>query len=115
MKDSGAIVIIALDLLYPRVAKVKKETNLQHIIVTAIKDYLPFPKNFIYPFIQKRQTGMVVNVQHEGSQHLFPKVMAQSTAEPVTTDLDFENDLALLQYTGEQLENRRGLCSPTKT
>ena len=57
MKDSGAKVILTLDILYPRVSKVMKNTDLEHIIVTAIKDYLPFPKNLIYPFIQKKQYG----------------------------------------------------------
>lgn len=44
MKDSGAKAIITLDILYPRVSKVMPQTELKHIIVTAIKDYLPFPK-----------------------------------------------------------------------
>lgn len=44
MKDSGAKAIITLDILYPRASKVMPQTDLQHIIVTAIKDYLPFPK-----------------------------------------------------------------------
>ncbi|MEH6944350.1 long-chain fatty acid--CoA ligase, partial [Bacillus sp. JJ722] len=48
MKDSGAKVIITLDILFPRVSSVKNNTDLEHIIVTAIKDYLPFPKNLIY-------------------------------------------------------------------
>ena len=55
MVDSGAKAIIALDLLYPRVANVVKETDLEHIIITGIKDYLPFPKNLIYPFIQRKE------------------------------------------------------------
>ncbi|MEK3890457.1 AMP-binding protein [Bacillus sp. FSL K6-3431] len=100
MKDSGAEAIIGLDLLYPRISKTMKNTNLKNIIVTAIKDYLPFPKNMIYPFIQKRQSGVVVNVKHEGSQHLFKKVMAEGKVESLQTEFDFENDLALLQYTG---------------
>ena len=54
MKDSGAKAIITLDILYPRVCKIMKQTELNHIIVTAIKDYLPFPKNLLYPFIQKK-------------------------------------------------------------
>lgn len=100
MIDSGAKAIISLDILYPRISKVIKNTNLENVIVTAIKDYLPFPKNVIYPFIQKKQTGIVVNVKHEGSQHLFKTIMAEAKAEPLQTDFDFENDLALLQYTG---------------
>ncbi len=58
MKDSGAKIIIALDILYPRISKVIKQTKIEHVIVTAIKDYLPFPKNLMYPFIQKKDTGI---------------------------------------------------------
>lgn len=53
MKDSGAKAIIALDILFPRINKVIKETDLENVIVTGIKDYLTFPKNLVYPFIQK--------------------------------------------------------------
>ena len=67
IKDSGAKVILTLDILFPRVTKIKGNTELQHIIVTAIKDFLPFPKNLVYPFIQKKQYGLVVNVKHEGT------------------------------------------------
>ncbi|TMU85763.1 long-chain-fatty-acid--CoA ligase [Bacillus sp. BHET2] len=100
MKDSGAKVILTLDILYPRVSKVMKDTDLEHIIVTAIKDYLPFPKNLIYPFIQKKQYGIVVKVNHSGQNHLFTEIMKTSKPEITTEEFDFENDLALLQYTG---------------
>ena len=55
MIDSGAKAIITLDILFPRVSSVVKETSLEHVIITGIKDYLPFPKNLIYPFIQKKR------------------------------------------------------------
>ncbi|WP_043934174.1 AMP-binding protein [Bacillus sp. EB01] len=100
MKDSGALAIVTLDILYPRVSKVMKQTNLKHIIVTAIKDYLPFPKNLIYPFIQKKQYGIVVNVKHEGSDHLLTEIMKRPAGPIEAFPFDFEEDLALLQYTG---------------
>jgi long-chain acyl-CoA synthetase len=100
MKDSGAKVILTLDILYPRVSKVMKSTNLEHIIVTAIKDYLPFPKNLLYPFIQKKQYGIVVKVEHSGQNHLFTEIMKTAMADIPSEEFDFENDLALLQYTG---------------
>ena len=100
MKDSGAKAIITLDILYPRVSSVKNKTDIQHIIVTAIKDYLPFPKNLIYPYMQKKQYGLVVNVQHEGNVHLFQEVLRRSSASEIPLEIDFEHDLALLQYTG---------------
>lgn len=100
MKDSGARMIITMDALYPRVSKVMPQTDLEHIIVTAIKDYLPFPKNLIYPFIQKRDLGFSVTVHHEGNTHLFTEILKRTKAEEIEHTFDFEEDLALLQYTG---------------
>ena len=37
LKDSGAKFIICLDILLPRVSKVKDNTDLDHIIVTELK------------------------------------------------------------------------------
>lgn len=100
MSDSGAKAIISLDILYGRISKVVKETNLEHIIITGIKDYLPFPKNLVYPFIQKREYGIVVKVEHRGMNHLFTEIMKIAKADPISYDFNFDEDLALLQYTG---------------
>ncbi|TKH03509.1 long-chain-fatty-acid--CoA ligase [Peribacillus simplex] len=100
MKDSGAKIILAMDILFPRVSAVASRTDIEHIIVTAIKEYLPFPKNLIYPFIQKKQYGIVINVEHEGNHHLFSEIMKRKITEEVTVPIDVDNDLALLQYTG---------------
>ncbi len=100
MKDCGAKAIVTLDILFPRVSKVFTQTNLEHIIVTAIKDYLPFPKNLIYPFIQKKQYGISVSVKHEGCHHLLTEIIKQSTIELKSFSIDYEEDLAIIQYTG---------------
>ncbi|GGE76467.1 AMP-binding protein [Priestia taiwanensis] len=100
MSDSGAKVILCLDLLYPRVTAVKDSTPLEHIIVTGIKDFLPFPKNLIYPFIQKKQHNIVVKVEHKGTNHLLPYILKNSPADELAVDVNPQEDLALLQYTG---------------
>ena len=100
MIDSGAKVIITLDILFPRVSSVVKETSLEHVIVTGIKDYLPFPKNLIYPFIQKREYGLSVKVEHRGINHLYTEIMKIAKADPIRTSFNFNEDVALLQYTG---------------
>ncbi|MBM7096520.1 AMP-binding protein [Bacillus sp. H-16] len=100
MIDSGAKVMICLDLVYPRVANVLKKTKLEHVIVTGIKDYLPFPKNLIYPFIQKKNTGIKVDITYNEKTHPFTRVLKEN--EPVETEVSVnpKEDLALLQYTG---------------
>lgn len=100
MKDSGAKFIVCLDILLPRASTVKPETDLEHIIVTGIKDYLPFPKNLIYPFIQKREYNMVVKPEHSGDTHVWTKVMEEASTDYTPVEVDPEEDVALLQYTG---------------
>ncbi|UQD52955.1 long-chain fatty acid--CoA ligase [Bacillus methanolicus] len=100
MKDSGAKAIITLDILVPRVSKVIPHTDVKHIIVTAIKDFLPFPKKLIYPFIQKKQYEIVVDVKHEGNHHLLMEILKKPSRQVKEHELNIEEDLALLQYTG---------------
>ena len=98
--NSGAKAILALDLLFPRVDNVVKETSIEHVIITGIKDYLPFPKNVIYPFIQKKEHKMSVTVEHRGMYHLYTELMKVAKPIPIQTEFNFTKDVALLQYTG---------------
>ncbi|PYZ93697.1 long-chain fatty acid--CoA ligase [Salipaludibacillus keqinensis] len=100
MNDSGAKVMICLDLVYPRVAGVKEKTQLKHIIVTGIKDYLPFPKNMIYPFIQKKNTGIKVDLTYSERLHSFVELLNKGEAKEIPLEINPKEDLALLQYTG---------------
>lgn len=100
MNDSEAEFLITLDLLFPRVSKVKALTKLKHVIVTKIQDYLPFPKNLLYPFVQRKQTKVKVDVKHGGTTHLFSVIMKESPAEFSSVAADPVEDIALLQYTG---------------
>ncbi|SDM96895.1 long-chain-fatty-acid--CoA ligase [Sediminibacillus halophilus] len=100
LQDSGAKVIICLDILLPRVSQVKKNTALEHIVVTQIKEYLPFPKNLIYPFIQKKQYNMVVKLEASADTHLWNQVITEKGHGLKACDVDPKQDLALLQYTG---------------
>ncbi|MBZ5201165.1 AMP-binding protein [Planomicrobium chinense] len=109
MNDSGAKAIVSLDILFPRISKVVKETKLENVIITGIKDYLPFPKNLMYPMVQKKQYGMTVKVEHRGINHLFTEIMKTASTEVAKTPFDFEEDLALLQYTGGTTGSPKGV------
>ncbi|MDT2045252.1 MULTISPECIES: long-chain-fatty-acid--CoA ligase [Bacillaceae] len=101
LNDSEAICIIGLDLLYPRISKVKALTKVKHVISTSIKDYLPFPKNLLYPYVQKKQQTITVQVEHMGDTHLFPTIMKRKReSEIFVYDVTSNADIALLQYTG---------------
>ncbi|TLS39412.1 long-chain fatty acid--CoA ligase [Pseudalkalibacillus caeni] len=102
LNDSGARFILCLDLVFPKVVKVKSNSPIEHIIVTGLKEYLPFPKNVLYPLVQKKQkTGILVNVPYnDTSIHSFKEWMRTGILDKPEVSINPKEDLALLQYTG---------------
>lgn len=98
--DSGSTWIICLDILLPRVSNVRENTSIKHTIVTCIKDYLPFPKNIIYPFIQKKEYNMVVKVEASNHTHVWESMIKYTSTNFKKINVNAKEDLALLQYTG---------------
>lgn len=99
MNDSGALLIITLDLLFRRVMNVYPKTKLQYVIVTSIQDYLPFPKSLLYPIIAKKD-GLDRTVTYGRGVFAFKTLLDEASDTPLIEEVDAENDLALLQYTG---------------
>lgn len=99
LRDSEASIIITLDIIYPRVEQVKKLTSLQHVVVTSIADYLPFPKNAAYK-LKTKSEGLNQHVPNVPSVHRFKQLLARSKPHTVCLEVNAEEDIALLQYTG---------------
>lgn len=97
MNDSGAVAIICLDLLINRVHSVKNSTNLQHIFVTSIRDYLPFIKKVLYP-LSKQPKAPEMPTDH--SIHQFNYIMKISAPVELELTNSSVDDVAILQYTG---------------
>lgn len=100
LKDSGARFIVTLDQLLPKIQKVMPQTSLERVIVTGIKDYLPFPKNILYG-LKLKKDGQAVKVPYDGEKLIsFTELLRSSSEEPVCREVDADQDLALVQYTG---------------
>jgi long-chain acyl-CoA synthetase len=52
LNDSDSVALITLDLLLPLVLALKEKTGIRSIIACHITDYLPFPGNKLFPYIQ---------------------------------------------------------------
>ncbi|BDG46228.1 MULTISPECIES: long-chain-fatty-acid--CoA ligase [Parageobacillus] len=101
LNDSGATVLITLDMLYPKAAKAKAKANVKHLIITSMKDYLPTVKKWLYPLMQRKQgQPAAVKVEERSDQHLFSKIMSRPNITEPNVAIDPVEDIALLQYTG---------------
>jgi long-chain acyl-CoA synthetase len=98
LNDSGAETIIGLDLVYPKIAKVRAKTPLKNVILTGIKDYLPFPKSVLYPLVQRKQ-GLKVEVTYGEEIKSLKALQKASSKVPLPVEGD-PDDIAVLQYTG---------------
>ncbi|MBW2352899.1 MAG: long-chain fatty acid--CoA ligase [Deltaproteobacteria bacterium] len=96
LNDSDSKMAITLDLLVPRILKLKEKTGIETIISCHIRDYLPFPKKQLFPLVKKKMHRKTD--PHEGVLD-FLDLIGKYPPDPPKTEVLFD-DLASLLYTG---------------
>jgi long-chain acyl-CoA synthetase len=109
LTDSEAKFIVCLDLVYPRLRKVLPSTSLRSVIITGVQDYLPFPKNMLYPLIQKRK-GLLKPIDYESDGLVKWSHMLRSLDhhQAERRAVGHPDDVAVLQYTGGTTGKAKG-------
>jgi len=98
VKDSGSTMLITLDLdlTLSKVKAIIKETDLKKVIVGRVSDFLPFPKNLLYPFVKRKD---LTDVPATGEYVAFKELVARSEPLPPQVEVDTD-DVGVLMYTG---------------
>lgn len=96
--DSGATVLITMDLFCKRMIPLRSKTGIRQIIYTSVGDYLPFPKNYLFKLIAKRR-GLAATVQSAADVFKWKDVLARNAPNPPNIKCDLD-DVAMYQYTG---------------
>ncbi|MEJ2157080.1 MAG: long-chain fatty acid--CoA ligase [Desulfobacteraceae bacterium] len=96
--DSGAKVLITLDLLGNRMIDLRPKTRINHIVYTSIGDYLPFPKNLLFPLVAKKQK-LAAKVKPAENVYRWKPLLARHQPDPPRVELSLD-DVAMFQYTG---------------
>lgn len=99
INDSKTQIMVTLDLkvTYDKVGEMLKRTDtLNHVIVCRFTDVLPFPKNLLFPVLKSKD----LSSWPRDERHIDFGDLLTNDANPQAVDIDIDNDIALLQYTG---------------
>ncbi len=98
LNDAEAETVITLDLnmLYPKVKAIREKTNVKTLIVSNLTEYLPFPKNVLYPLVKRRD---LTRVEREEGVYFFKELIQKYPPNKVDVEI-LCDDIAVLLYTG---------------
>ncbi len=99
VRDSGAKILVTLnlELTLPKVLSIREKTGLERIIVTSLKEYLPFPLSLLFNLAMRKE---LVKMPKEGGGILhFRRLLRRHPPSKPGVKVEGE-DVALIQYTG---------------
>ncbi|MBU6470782.1 MAG: AMP-binding protein, partial [Gammaproteobacteria bacterium] len=99
LKDSGAHTIVILENFASTLQAALPQADVQHVVVTAIGDLVPFPKRALVNFVVRKVKKMVPPWRIEGAVP-FRTALAQGASHSMDEVQVTGTDVAFLQYTG---------------
>lgn len=94
LNDSGAKLIVCMDRQYPILRAIRKKLRIQTVVIGSLHDFIAQPSDINLP------------KEFEFPKETFPdtvefkEILGKMPPEHQQQDIDIENDIALLQYTG---------------
>lgn len=105
LNDSGARVLVTLDLLTLRMIALRRKTSIRHIVHTCLGDYLPFPQKILFPLVAKRKKLAATVPKTDGVYPWKSALKHTRLLAPPTLTFD---DPAIYQYTGGTTGKAKG-------
>lgn len=106
LNDSEAKAIVTLDILYEKVKKAKEKTQVRHIVVTNIADYLGSLKRVLGRFLRKIPYS---KLKPETGLHFYRNIIKEYRPEVPKVEINPEMDTACLMYTGGTTGTPKGV------
>lgn len=97
--DSGAKVIVVMEMFAHTVVDVVKDTAIQQVVTTCVGDMLGFPKGPIINFVLKHVKKSIPEYSLPGAVKFNNALAAGAKHQLPTIDIR-SSDIAFLQYTG---------------
>ncbi len=98
LKDSGSQVVICMSLFYNLVNEIRAQTDIKHVIVTNVKEYLPTTAKILFTLAKEKKDGHRVEALRPGD-YMLPDVLAKYAGRKSTT-APAPDSIAHFQYTG---------------
>jgi long-chain acyl-CoA synthetase len=105
LNDSAAAVLVTLDLRLPVALALKKKTGIRSIIACHITDYLPFPGNKLFPYLQP---SLYRKIEPEPGLYDFLALLGKYPDGQVENGARWE-ELGALLYTEGTTEPSKGV------
>lgn len=108
LKDSGAKVLVTIHQLAKVGQRALAETNLEHVILTSIADYLPVSKRIGLLFAAQKREDFKLKIEMQPGMHHFKKLVRSQSRKYVEVVVSGD-DLAIIQYTGGTTAESKGV------
>jgi long-chain acyl-CoA synthetase len=108
VRDSGARVLVTLTRRLETARAVQRETQLEHVILTNVKDYLPWPRRLLFTLQREARQGDRPPAGLEPPFHLLSTELYKHGPHAPEVEVQ-PQDVALIQYTSGTTSQPKGV------
>ncbi len=110
LHHAGIETLVLLGLMYPRIESILPQTKIKNLIVAQVKEYLPFPKNYLFSLAAKGH-GLNVRIPQRPDIRSFEDFLvgAQPESQAWAQTEGDPGDIAFIQYQNGPSGSPRGI------